>query len=268
MKTLFIDDEIYVRTSEIDPGKVTLLFIHGLSGSSSAWLRYEEYFGNDYNTVSMDIRGHGLSFRPKSIDEYKISKFSDDIFRVIKSLDLRNVHIIAHSFGALGVIDLLGTYNDRVDIRKITFIGAVYDYEHLRARKITRLFAQIVSGILHILPFWKQKGTHLDYNKYLRTGDWNVRRIFADIKNTGIHSYFYCFKNICDYRSRGILESTQIPINIIHGNKDSVSPASCALKIAGDIKNCHTEIIDGADHILVINDFERTRDAMEMSVNE
>ena len=61
MKEHFFEDRIYYRTNEFKSDRLTLVFVHGVSGSSSAWLPYEKIFENKYNVLTYDIRGHGLS---------------------------------------------------------------------------------------------------------------------------------------------------------------------------------------------------------------
>jgi len=43
-ESYFSKNNIYYRINEFQPGRPTLVFIHGLSGSSSAWLEYEKKF--------------------------------------------------------------------------------------------------------------------------------------------------------------------------------------------------------------------------------
>ena len=55
----YLDNRVYYRHGEIKNERQTLVFIHGLLGSSSAWRPYEARFGTDYNLLFFDLRGHG-----------------------------------------------------------------------------------------------------------------------------------------------------------------------------------------------------------------
>ena len=62
MKEYYFDnDKIYYRTNEFKADRLILVFIHGVSGSSSSWWTYEKIFENKYNILTYDIRGHGKS---------------------------------------------------------------------------------------------------------------------------------------------------------------------------------------------------------------
>ena len=78
MKTEFIIE----RTSG-SPTDLTLVFAHGVSGSSSAWWPYEKIFENKYNVLTYDIRGHGLSKKYPNYEDYEIKNFVKDFHDLI-----------------------------------------------------------------------------------------------------------------------------------------------------------------------------------------
>ena len=52
-----------------------MVFVHGVSGSSSAWWPYEKIFENKYNILTFDIRGHGKLKKFPNYSDYKIKNF-------------------------------------------------------------------------------------------------------------------------------------------------------------------------------------------------
>lgn len=76
-----------------------LLFVHGLGSSSRDWEEQVNYFSKDYQVVTIDVRGHGLSDKPPG--PYSIKLFSDDTAALITSLDLSPVHIAGISMGGM-----------------------------------------------------------------------------------------------------------------------------------------------------------------------
>jgi non-heme chloroperoxidase len=49
-----------------NPGGRPILFIHGISQSSLAWSRQlDSELARDHRLVAMDLRGHGLSDKPR-----------------------------------------------------------------------------------------------------------------------------------------------------------------------------------------------------------
>jgi len=76
-----------------------VLFVHGLGSSSRDWEEQVNYFSKDYQVVTIDVRGHGLSDKPPG--PYSIKLFSDDTAALITSLDLSPVHIAGISMGGM-----------------------------------------------------------------------------------------------------------------------------------------------------------------------
>ncbi|MBW2181672.1 MAG: alpha/beta fold hydrolase, partial [Deltaproteobacteria bacterium] len=77
----------------------SVLFVHGLGSSSRDWEEQVNYFSKDYQVVTIDVRGHGLSDKPPG--PYSIKLFSDDTAALITSLDLSPVHIAGISMGGM-----------------------------------------------------------------------------------------------------------------------------------------------------------------------
>ena len=65
-----------------------ILFVHGASQSWLQWSRQmDSELAANYRLVAMDMRGHGLSDKPR--DSYNDSKlWADDIHAIIESLQL------------------------------------------------------------------------------------------------------------------------------------------------------------------------------------
>ena len=99
MQEHIFDNRIYYRTNEFQPGRPTLVFAHGVSGSSSAWLPYEKIFENKYNILTYDIRGHGLSKKYPHYEDYEIKKFAEDLHDLVSSLGITKFVLVSNSFG-------------------------------------------------------------------------------------------------------------------------------------------------------------------------
>jgi len=81
----------------------TLMFIHGLGCNSSYWKAQKEYFSKDYQVVTIDLAGHGLSDSNRK--NFTINQFANDIVAVIDELQLTNVVLIGQSIGSAAAIE-------------------------------------------------------------------------------------------------------------------------------------------------------------------
>jgi non-heme chloroperoxidase len=101
-----------------------ILFIHGFSQSWRAWSRQmSSNLADDYRLVAMDIRGHGLSDKPR--DGYGDSQlWADDVNAVIQTLRLDHPILCGWSYGPLVILDYIRHYGDD-NISGVNFVGGV-----------------------------------------------------------------------------------------------------------------------------------------------
>src|SRR3989344_4463299 len=107
-------NEIYYRTNEFKPGRLTLVLVHGVSGSSSAWLPYEKIFENKYNVLTYDIRGHGKSKKFPNYADYEMKCFANDIHDLVSHLDISKFIIISHSFAAPIALEYIKLFRETI----------------------------------------------------------------------------------------------------------------------------------------------------------
>jgi non-heme chloroperoxidase len=107
-----------------NPGGRPILFIHGLS---QCWLTWSRQLSSDladrYRLVAMDMRGHGLSEKPR--DGYADSRlWADDVDAVIRALTLDRPVLCGWSYGPLVILDYLRHYGEEA-VGGMTFVDGV-----------------------------------------------------------------------------------------------------------------------------------------------
>ena len=261
MNEFFFQKKIYYRVNTFSKNRKSLVFIHGLSGCSSSWIKYEDNLKEKYNILAIDIRGHGKSFRPKGRSEYRISRFSDDIFDLLKYLKIEKSILISHSLGTLIALDMVKRQPSLFS--GLVFISPIFKANSGIAPKLVNLFNKIAvnSGIAKVLN--RPRGKHIYYGHYINSGDWNVPRMFADITNTGLAPFFYSMIDAYSIDFSDFLESIKIPTVIIHGSKDTISPVKNAIIMHNKINNSRLEILENSNHILVLNNYKEVREIVD-----
>jgi pimeloyl-ACP methyl ester carboxylesterase len=252
MKEFFFESKkLYYRTNEFKPDRQTVVFVHGLSGSSSAWLPYERDFENTFNILSFDLRGHGKSEKPKQYEDYKIEDFADDLHALTQYLKLNKFVLIGHSFGCLVVLAFL--QKNQKEVSKVIFLSPNYAVGKMVSAQIISPFVSAGIALLKRLPFSARAGTHVDYSKYPNTGDWNIPRMIADVGNTSIQVYLYATRQSYEFDGEAFLGKITIPTLIIHGGKDTIFPVQYGKALADKIPGAKLVLLENADHILVLN---------------
>ncbi|MDO8659223.1 MAG: alpha/beta hydrolase [Candidatus Parcubacteria bacterium] len=261
----FKERGIYYRINQFRQDRQTLVFVHGVSGSSSAWLKYEQKFENKYNVLTYDLRGHGKSRKPSSYNDYKIEDFTDDLTGLLQYLDINKFVLISHSFAALIALEFLTKHQDEVS--EVIFLSPSY---HVKERLSAKLIGQLLSlaHLLEIFPHKDVPGKHIDYSTYPNSGDWNIPRMIADVGNTGLKVYLYSSKQALEVNYKRFLDDIKIPTLIIHGKKDTIFPFRSSVVMNQKIKNSELKLLPNADHILVLNYFEEVSKAIKRFLEE
>ena len=130
-------DNAQINYNIYGDGGATLLFIHGAFADQTYWDAQVEHFKEDYTVVTVDLPGHGKSGKGRKI--WSVRGFADDIYTVIKRLNLKNVVLIGHSMGA-DVALMEATYRPK-NIKGFVVIDA-YKQAAKRPSKKQEKFAQ------------------------------------------------------------------------------------------------------------------------------
>lgn len=247
----FAQKKLYYRMNEFIAVRPTLVFVHGLSGSSSAWLLYEKELQNVCNILSFDLRGHGKSEKPRAYSEYRIEKFAEDLDELVEFLHLKDFVLISHSFGCFVALAYLRKRQEKV--LKAIFLAPNFSTKGMMGAKIISPFLSVGISLAKYFPFSARARGHVDYTRHSKSGDWNIRRMFADIRNTGLRAYLYATRQSYDFDGEDLLGKITIPTLIVHGKKDTIFPVRYGVLMAGKIKGSKLVLLEDADHVLVLN---------------
>lgn len=257
----FSERGIYYRINDFRPDRQTMVFVHGLTGSSSAWLEYENKFEREYNILTFDLRGHGKSEKPKRYQDYEIRDFVQDIDELIKHLHIEKFTLISHSFGVVIALEYL--IQNQAKIESTIFLSPIFNVKKVGWTQIVHVLLGWSARIMRWIPFSGNTGKHINYLKYQNTGDWNLRRMAADVPNTSFHVYVYCLDHIYRFDGEHYLDQISIPALIVHGKKDTLMPVKIVVEEIKKIRNYKLILLNNANHIIVINNIPEVSQAIE-----
>lgn len=260
MKEAYFKNTIYYKKNTFRPGRKTLVFVHGLSGSSSAWLKYEKKFEKKYNVLSFDLRGHGKSLKFRKYEAYEIKNFTQDMYDLLQFLKIKHPIIVCHSFGTLLVLEYL-VYHQKT-VSAVVFLGPGFKMGERLGEKILKFILK-TTPLFKLFPFREIKGGHVDYSNYKNTSDWNLRRTIADVSNTSLRVYAYCMKQTYSFDREKFLGKIKVPVLLMHGKEDSIIPVENSLKMHEKIKGSNLVLIENTDHIVVLNNFKEVSKGIE-----
>ncbi|RCS22891.1 alpha/beta fold hydrolase [Phyllobacterium salinisoli] len=95
------DGTILAGEAQGDPAAPEILFIHGLRQSRLSWdKQFADPALKNFRMVGFDLRGHGDSGKPASLDAYSdADRWADDVAAVMEALKLRKPVLVGWSLG-------------------------------------------------------------------------------------------------------------------------------------------------------------------------
>jgi proline iminopeptidase len=239
------DNRIYYRTNEWKPDRLTLILVHGVSGSSSAFWPYEKAFENKYNLLNYDIRGHGMSKKYLKYEDYDIKNFVSDFRELLEYLNTPKFILWSSSFGSIIAREYLKQH--RQNVLALIFTSTEVYEDGAFMLKIARPFLWLVAKILPFLPFNPKPRGHVDYSK-LKNWDWSLERNIADTRNTGFRAQFFTLRHSFLPGQHYQLDKINVPTLIIHGGRDSIVPVENVRAFSKKIQNAEFVVMPGYDH--------------------
>lgn len=262
MQDYFLKERgVAYRTNDFKTDRKTLVFVHGLSGSLSAWYPFEARLKDTYNLVTYDLRGHGLSLRP-SKSGYATGEFVADLRALLSHLHIERCTLISHSFGTLIAMEFARAYPAAIE--RLIFLAPAYD---VRKFRITRLLSNIAAAAA-LAPLRIRGYGRTDYARFYPTGDFSPLRIAADISNMGLRSYLRSLSVLFTRDYTPGWDALAAPTLIIHGSRDAMVPVSHSKTLAGRLPRAELLVLPGANHILVLNNVPEVAAAIEKFVQQ
>lgn len=229
-----------------------MLFLHGLGGNLTAWNSQREYFEKlGYQTIAIDLRGHGLSDRPKDRNEYTPEIMANDILQFIEKFKLENFVLVGHCLG--GVISIILTGQYKVKPQALVLLAATYEFPPYAALIQRSKILELSSNALNQIPLQLGRPGHMPMEKFHHTNDIDPKRFLSDIFYTTAQSYISICSNLFLFNGRKLLKNITCPTLIIHGEKDTFFHPKMAIAMHKYIKHSELVLMPNANHVLVLN---------------
>ncbi len=213
---------------------VAVVLLHGWGGNHKSLYPILPAFDN-YNILSIDFWGFGLSDKPKA--NFDIYSYSNVIYALIKHLSIPKIILVGHSFGGRISIILGAEYPELVE--KIVLIDSAGIKPKMTAKKFAK---KMHYKLIKYLVKKSIKSTNA-LSKFASTDYKNLTRdeqiVFNKIINKDLSNY---------------LEFIKAPTLLIWGELDKDTPLYMAKKINKKIPNSKLYIIKNASHFAYLQE--------------
>jgi len=225
-----------------------IVFIHGFSQCWLAWARQmNSELADNCRLVAMDMRGHGLSDKPREgYDDSRL--WADDVHAVIQTLNLDHPILCGWSYGPLVILDYIRHYGED-DISGVTFVGGVTKLGSDEAASV------LTADFLSLIPGFFST----DAEESVRSLDSLLRMCVAQ-EISAEDRYLMLGYSVCvppyvrqalfsrSFDNDDLLPTIRKPVLIVHGADDAVvKPAVIDQQMAG-MAHAQIKMIANAGH--------------------
>jgi len=230
---------------EISGKGLPLLFIHGLGSSTIDWKPQTREFSNYYKVITVDLRGHGRTDKPKG--HYSIQIFAEDVALLLKSLDAAPAHIVGLSMGAAVAFHLALDHPDVVKTVCISNMSAAMPVKTFQQKKMYYIRVLIV----HLLGM-KKMGSVIASNVFPKPHQKSLRDTLEKrwAKNSK-RPYLAALSALKNWSVMERISSITRPVLVIHSEHD-YSPLVHKKKYTSLIPNAELAEIPDSGHIVNI----------------
>jgi len=209
-----------------------LLILHGWGSKSERWQTVGKLLaGKGFQVIIPDLPGFGNSGKPQTV--WGIDDYTEFVSDFVNSLSLNNFHLLGHSFG--GTLAIKSSLRFPQKIQKMFLVSAACLKRKTIKKKVLQGIAKTFK-FLSFIPFLRKAF----YKFIVRKSDYpHAQGIMKEI-----------YLKVIKEDLSNVLNNISVPVLIIWGEKDDITPLKQAYLINAKIKNSKIEIISKTGHDL------------------
>ncbi|MCW7505315.1 alpha/beta fold hydrolase [Leptospira paudalimensis] len=259
------DVKIYIQEMG-DPKNPAVVLIHGMGSWSELWRETMiDLSQNGYYAIAIDLPPFGFSERPKPT-ELKSIQQGKRIVSVIDALGLQKVHLLGHSFGGGATLHTALLIPNRILSLQLVDIAVNLEEKKVLTPSEPNLFETFwnLSLLRNRLLEVTATNPHLTkilFSQFVHSSDCiteeKVKLIQMPMRIKGTTSFLGDWLGEFIFHSDDLLakdtrlygNNLRMPIDLIWGDLDTVTPVADGEKIKSILNNSRLHIIQGVGHI-------------------
>lgn len=241
-----------------------LLLIHGWGCSVYAFRKNMRGLAEGgYRVIVPDLKGHGLSAKPKTPRSYSTSEMTSEILKLADALGLGRFVVAGHSMGAAIALRFAIANPRRVaGLGLLSPVGT----SGVRFLPLVRVVSPAIS-----LPLWRALNTRwmtrfflwLAYGKFESPTDSEVDEYWAPSQFPEFTAALRHLLHVFNWGPIyiGGLDAYNIPILVLSGSRDHLCRKRTLQHIRKSLR-CEPQLIEGAGHLILSEVPERVNTAL------
>ena len=225
--------------------KNPIVFIHGVGLTKEIWEPQINFFKN-YSTLTYDLLGHGKTSLKKT--KVTFEDFSKQLYRLISELNIKKIHLVGFSLGALIARSFAFENNNKLD--SLILLSSIYKRTEDQKRVVRNRFetAKIdkPASKKAALRRWLSE----DFiNKYPET----YKKIYSILEKNNRKDFLKCYELFVNYiDDDSILKKINVKTLVCTGENDVGSTPEMSRNLSEMIQSSKFVEIKGGKHLCSI----------------
>jgi 3-oxoadipate enol-lactonase len=235
-------------------GKGTpLVLLHGFPVDHHLWNEILPLLEDTFDMILPDLRGFGESTTLDSF--YTLEDFASDIAGLLDHLGIQKAAIAGHSMGGYIALAFVRLFPERVRGLGLVASQVVADTEERKQGRYNSAAEVVEHGIGSVVEMMTTKFTPDErLQGYAR----------RSMERQQPAAYIGALKAMAErVDSTPLLSSFNFPVVIVHGDADVLVPIERAREVKAALPQAHLVEISGAGHMPMMEDRERTAEALK-----
>jgi 3-oxoadipate enol-lactonase len=229
----------------LPPAALPLVFIHGFPFSHEMWIGQIEAFGKEYRTIAYDVRGHGRS--DVGDGQYTIEGHVDDLIGLLDLCHIDRAVVVGLSMGGYILLRALERNPERFRAAVLCDTRSEADPNDARIRRAVTAAAVKNTGAEAFAAEFVKSVFAADSLKTRADAVEKIRSVIAHTSPLSIAGTLIALAARTD--TTPSLDKIRIPVLILVGEHDAITPPSAARAMHEHIKGSTLQIIPAAAHM-------------------
>lgn len=224
--------------------KQAIIFIHAFPLCSRMWDKQVEALEKKYRVITYDLRGFGYSDIGEA--HFTIDSHVDDLHTIINTLKIEKPIICGLSMGGYIALRALETGQNRFKAAILCDTKSEADTNNVKINRAKQI-KQIKSGDKNSFydMFLKAAVSEKTFTENTKLVEF-IKTMMGWQKETGVTGALMTLAARTDYTE--FLERIDIPVLIIVGKDDKLTPPEYSKLIYGKIRNANLSLVPDAGH--------------------
>ena len=224
---------------------VPIVFVHGIGLNKEIWYPQIEFF-KSYNVITYDLIGHGKT--PLNKNELNFQDFVKQLLNLINELEIKKIHLVGFSLGALISRHFASEYGDRLS--SLNLHASIYK------RSIEQ--KRVVENRLELLktdrPASKDRAIRRWFTaEYIKNKPEMYKKIYSMLDDNNPENFLKAYKLFVFYQDDDdMLKKIYTSTLVTTGQNDVGSTKEMAINLSENIKNAKYAEIRNGKHLCSI----------------